>query len=93
MTKRLTARNIIENYRAGDHSPDEDKEGFWETKLEDAKFRGSQRSSLYESIQTEGQKKPILLNQKTMEIVDGHHRLAALHHMNPDQFVKYRHIG
>lgn len=110
MPKRLTARDIIENYEPGDFNPDwemdtvpktisdydyepvDNIEDFWDRKLEGAKFRGSQHTSLYEDLKNEGQKKPILLNQKTREIVDGHHRLAALHHMNPDQFVKYRSI-
>jgi hypothetical protein len=108
MAKRLTARDIMNNFDPGDFNPDwemdtvpktisdydyepvSDLDEFWENKLSSSQFRGSKEQSLYESIQSEGQKKPITLNMGTKEIIDGHHRLAAMHHMNPNQFVKYR---
>jgi hypothetical protein len=73
-----------------DYEPVDDIDTFWNNKLQDAQFRGSKDMSLYDDIKTHGQKKPVVLNMETNEIIDGHHRLAAIHHMNPNQFVKYR---
>ena len=100
--KRLTAQQIMDNYHSGEHAAYADAEAhagrnftsdeFWAGKLYEAQ-RLSGDSSLYQNIEKHGQKKPILINQKDKEIVDGHHRLVSLYHMNPHQFVKYRTIN
>lgn len=96
MAKRLTARDIMQHYEPGDWNPKtQSKEEFWDQKLTEAKeprevYGGR---SLYENLQEHGQKEPLLLGNRGMafpQIFEGHHRLAALHHINPDQFVKYR---
>lgn len=73
-----------------DYEPVTDVNEFWNRKLQNAKLGTKDSPSLYDSIKREGQKKPISLNMETKEILDGHHRLAVLYHLNPDQFVKYR---
>ena len=100
--KRLTAQQIMDTYQSGEYAAQGDAEAsvgrnftsdeFWAGKLYEAqRVRGEK--SLYQDIEKHGQKKPILINQKDQEIVDGHHRLVSLYHMNPHQFVKYRTIN
>jgi len=99
MRKRLTAREIVHTFTPGDYSgdpQDNDSLGlFWKDRLSQAKWSpvvaGSEtKQSLFDDIKEHGQKRPISLNLETKEILDGHHRLAALYHLNPNQFVKYR---
>lgn len=96
MGKRLTAQQIMDNYEPGDWNPrTQSKEEFWDQKLSDAKepraiYGGK---SLYENIEEHGQKEPVIIGSRGMgfpSIFEGHHRLAVMHHMNPNQFVKYR---
>ena len=93
--KRLTAREIVHTFTPGDYAGepnDNDALGFfWKDRISQAKWTGNNEGqSLYDDIKQNGQKKPISLNMETKEILDGHHRLASLYHLNPDQFVKYR---
>ena len=99
MGKRLTARDIVHTFTPGDYTgdpQDNDSLGlFWKNRLEQAKWSPSimgsgSTQSLYDNIKEHGQKKPVSLNLETKEILDGHHRLASLYHLNPNQFVKYR---
>jgi hypothetical protein len=97
--KRLTARDIVHNFVPGDYSGDPDDQDmlgdFWKNRYQQSKWSpmvsgSGEKDSIYDSIEKEGQKKPVSLNLETKEILDGHHRIAAMYHMNPDQFVKYR---
>jgi len=99
--KKLTAQQIMDNYQSGEYAAQSDSEAsvgrnftsdeFWAGKLYEAqRLRGN--SSLYQDIEKYGQKKPISLNQEEKEIVDGHHRLVSMYHMNPHQFVRYRSV-
>jgi hypothetical protein len=96
MGKRLTAQQIMDNYQPGDILRHQEPEEFWGYKLEEAKTNKiSKDRTLYQDIEERGQQKPITLGYKGLgapSILDGHHRLAALHHMNPNQFVKYRRV-
>ena len=96
MGKRLTAQQIMDNYQPGDILRDDTPETFWKNKLESAKTtKVSKDKTLYEDIKERGQQKPILIGSRGMsfpQILDGHHRLAILHHINPNQFVKYRRV-
>lgn len=91
--KRITARELTTEWTPGDYSGDpkneEMLENFWELKLKQAKtpYTGE---SLYENIKNRGQQSPVSLNFKTKEILDGHHRIAALNNLHPEQFVKYK---
>lgn len=84
----------MDNYQPGDMLHSDNPKEFWNTKLEDTKTtKVSEDKTLFEDIAERGQQKPILIGSRGMgmsSILDGHHRLAALHHINPDQFVKYR---
>lgn len=103
MGKRLTARDIVHTFTPGDYSgdPTDDEQlgAFWKQRYEQSRWSptvmGSDdgRQSLFDSIKEKGQQKPVSLNMKTREILDGHHRIAAMYHINPDQFVKYRAWG
>lgn len=96
MSRRLTAQQIMENYEPGDwNARTETKDEFWNQKLaesqEPREIYGGK--SLYEHLQEHGQKSPVIIGSRGMgfpSIFEGHHRLAALHHINPHQFVKYR---
>jgi len=89
--KRLTAQQIMDNYKPGDLTSNETPEQFWATKLKVAKdSKISEGETLYEDLVNRGQRLPILLNHDEKEIVDGHHRLAVMHHINPNQFVNYQ---
>lgn len=95
MARRLTAQQIINEFTPGDYPGDvEDHEqlgNFWKQRLEQSRWSSSvMGGGLYEDIKAHGQKKPVVLNMETKEILDGHHRIAAMHHINPDQFVRYR---
>jgi len=95
--KRLTAQQIMDNYRPGDMAKNETPEQFWKHKLTVAKnsnwYWGVEGGeTLYEDLANNGQRLPILLNHDEKEIVDGHHRLAAMHHINPNQFVNYQSV-
>lgn len=100
MGKRLTARDIVHTFTPGDFSGDptdnEQLGDFWRQRYEQSKWTptisgsGSGGTSLFESIKEKGQQKPVSLNMDTKEILDGHHRIAAMYRLNPDQFVKYR---
>ena len=91
--KKLTAQQIIDNYKPGDLVNNETPEQFWATKLRVAKnSRVSEGETLYEDLAKRGQRIPILLNHDEKEIVDGHHRLASMHHINPNQFVNYQSV-
>ena len=96
--KKLTAQQIMDTYAPGDKLAKESADQFWNSKLEEAHIlKVSKDRSLYEDVKQHGQKKPILLTQggplyTEPTIIDGHHRLALMHHINPQQFVKYRHI-
>lgn len=96
MGKRLTAQQIMDNYQPGDMLREDTPETFWAGKLESAKTtKVSKDKTLYQDLEERGQQKPITIGYKgfgSPSILDGHHRLAALHHMNPDQFVKYRRV-
>lgn len=94
MGKRLTAQHIMDNYQIGNSRSNKTDEEFWADTLETAKTtKVSADKTLFEHITERGQLKPILIGRKSIhspaEIFDGHHRLAVLHHMNPNQFVKY----
>lgn len=95
MPKRLTARDIVHTFTpgdfAGDTSDDDQMGDFWRQRYEQSKWTPSSgNTSLFESIKEKGQQKPVSLNLDTKEILDGHHRIAALYRLNPNQFVKYR---
>ena len=96
MGKRLTAQQIMDNYQPGDMLREDTPETFWAGKLKSAQTtRVSKDKTLYEDLEERGQQKPITIGYKgfgSPSILDGHHRLAALHHMNPNQFVKYRRV-
>ena len=96
MGKRLTAQQIMDNYQPGDMLREDTPEIFWAGKLESAKTtQVSKDKTLYQDLKERGQQKPITIVYKgfgSPSVLDGHHRLAALHHMNPDQFVKYRRV-
>lgn len=96
MGKRLTAQQIMDNYQPGDMLSEDAPETFWANKLESAKnTKVSEDKTLYQDIEERGQKKPIVIGSRGMgmpSILDGHHRLATLHHINPNQFVKYRRV-
>ena len=94
MGKRLTAQQIMDNYQPGDRVPHETPETFWANKLYGAKTNMvSKEKTLYQDLEERGQQHPIVIGSReeggTPTILNGHHRLAALHHMNPNQFVNY----
>ena len=95
--KRLTAQQIMDNYKPGDMLPTQQPEQFWTERLAQARTtKISNDKTLYQDLAERGQQKPILLTQGDAlytkpTIIDGHHRLALMHHINPQQFVKYRH--
>lgn len=98
MGKRFTAQQIMDNYEPGDwFVRNQTLEEFWDQKLSEAKEPSEAYGgkSLYEHIEEHGQKTPIQIGTRGFSyplILEGHHRLAAMHHMNPNQFVKYRRI-
>ena len=96
MGKRLTAQQIMDNYQPGDMLKGDTPETFWAGKLESAKnTKVSEDKTLFEDIADRGQQKAITIGSRGMgmaSILDGHHRLAVLHHINPNQFVKYRRV-
>lgn len=94
--KRLTAQQIMDNYQPGDMLRNDTPENFWAGRLKNAQTtRVSEDKTLYQDLAERGQQKPITIGHRgfgSPSILDGHHRLAALHHINPDQFVKYRRV-
>ena len=62
-------------------------------KLKDAQHPQSYdgKTSLYDSIKTEGIQSPISVGRspymKRPIVIDGHHRLAVAHNLNPNQFL------
>ena len=96
MGKRLTAQQIMDNYQPGDMLPTQQPEQFWTERLAQARTtKISNDKTLYQDLAERGQQKPITIGYRgfgSPSILDGHHRLAALHHMNPNQFVKYRRV-
>ena len=94
--KKLTAQQIMDTYEPGDMSRENTPETFWAGKLASAKeVKVSKDKTLYQDLEERGQQKPITIGYRgfgSPSILDGHHRLAALHHMNPNQFVKYRRV-
>lgn len=97
MGKRLTAREIIDTFTPGDYTGQgtaagDPEKSFWDERLKQAKWspKSGERPSLFDDIKESGQKKPVSLNMDTKEILDGHHRIAVIAHLNPNQFVKYR---
>ena len=96
-SKRLTAQQIMDNYEPADKHESEFVENFWEDKLDESyEIKVSKDISLHQHIAERGQLKPILLKKANetdkAQIIDGHHRLAVLHHLSPNQFVKYKHV-
>lgn len=95
--KRLTAQQIMDTYEPTDKHESEFAENFWEDRLDESyEIKVSKDKSLHEDIAERGQRKPILLKKANeinkAQIIDGHHRLAVVHHLNPNQFVKYQHV-
>lgn len=85
----MTPAEIMEEYHPNpaDHmnKPNGSKETVDE--LYERKLDESINNGLYDSVREHGVHIPISLNEHMMRIVGGHHRLAAMAHINPHQFV------
>ena len=96
----LTPREIHETYKPIDETLgdrlDADRQGrkasdvMWDRKVQQAKDRG-----LYDEIQQEGVRKPVSLVSGGPDaglVGNGHHRLAASTHIDPDRLVPVQHF-
>jgi hypothetical protein len=68
-------------------------------KLNDAKHDQSYdgKTSLYNSIASKGVQEPIQVSslrdsKKRPSVVNGHHRLAVTHNLNPNQFMNFEYL-
>lgn len=80
----MTAREIVGEYKPweGDYINDESAEDLWERKANESETNG-----LLESIREHGVQIPVSLDHAGKQVVGGHHRIAAQHRLNPDQFI------
>ena len=88
----MTAEEITKHFKLGD-AGDSSTKDLMEYKLQDSKHSQSHdgKTSLYESIKSEGVKKPVEIETSPYVdrpiLVNGHHRLASAHNLNPKQFL------
>jgi hypothetical protein len=80
----MTAREIVKDFEPidGDYLPDESTDELWERKADEAEQNG-----LMDSIKETGVQIPVSLHPRDQYVVGGHHRIAAQHRLNPDQFI------
>lgn len=80
----MTAREIMDEYEpiGGDYIGGETTEELWERKADEAEANG-----LLDSIKKFGVQVPVSLDHEGKEVMGGHHRIAAQHRLNPDQFI------
>lgn len=80
----MTSQEIMDNFEPidGDYLEDETTDELWERKALEAKDNG-----LMESIKEHGVQIPVSLHPWNQYIVGGHHRIAAQHKLNPNQFI------
>lgn len=80
----MTPREIMETHSPllGDYLAGESTDELWERKADEAENNG-----LLDSIREKGVQVPVSLTPGMNMIVGGHHRIAAQHRLNPDQFI------
>lgn len=80
----MTAQEIVENYSPipGDFIGNETPSELWERKANEAEDNG-----LLDSIKEQGVQVPVSLSFRNKVVVGGHHRIAAQHILNPNQFI------
>jgi hypothetical protein len=80
----MTPREIMGSHSPllGDYIGGESTEELWERKADEAESNG-----LMDSIREQGVQVPVSLSPGMNMIVGGHHRIAAQHRLNPDQFI------
>ncbi len=80
-----TARELKESFYAGDRRGGETVDELWNRKLVKSQKRGLfKRTSLYDSVEREGVKKPLAVTPEN-KLLDGHHRVAAMYEIDPDR--------
>ena len=86
----MTPQEIMDNYEPNpfenkwnaEHKRKENTEELWARKADEA-----DKSGLTGDIKEKGVGLPISLDMHTNTVNDGHHRVAAAHRLNPDQFM------
>lgn len=80
----MTPREIMKEYSpiGGDFIGNETADQLWERKADEAEANG-----LLDSVRELGVQVPVSLDHRHKEVMGGHHRIAAQHRLNPDQFI------
>jgi len=86
----MTPQEIMDNYEPNpfenkwnaEQNRKENNEELWARKADEA-----DKSGLTGDIKEKGVGLPISLDMHTNTVNDGHHRVAAAHRLNPDQFM------